>query len=58
MTYTTRHATIRARQHAIPPLVETLLDEFGERVYDGHGGIRVRLPPELRQTVKTLFAVR
>ncbi|MBK5295003.1 MAG: hypothetical protein JJE04_25420 [Acidobacteriia bacterium] len=37
----TQHAATRARQRAIPPFVEFLLDEFGERIYDGRGGIRV-----------------
>jgi hypothetical protein len=37
----TQHAAARARQRAIPPFVEFLLDEFGERLYDGRGGIRV-----------------
>lgn len=37
----THHAAVRARQRAIPPFAEFLLDEFGERLYDGHGGIRV-----------------
>ena len=30
----TLHAAARGRQRAIPPFVELLLDEFGERVYD------------------------
>jgi len=37
----TQHAAARARQRAVPPFVESLLDEFGERLYDGRGGIRV-----------------
>lgn len=37
----THHAERRAQQRAIPPLVDRLLDEFGEEQYDGHGGIRV-----------------
>jgi hypothetical protein len=41
MSKHTQHAALRARQRAIPPLVESLLDEFGERLYDGQGGIRV-----------------
>lgn len=41
MNSRTQHATVRAQQRAIPPLIEHLLDEFGERLYDGHGGIRV-----------------
>jgi len=37
----TQHAASRSRQRGIPPFVEFLLDEFGERLYDGRGGIRV-----------------
>lgn len=38
---TTKHATVRAQQRAIPPLVDRLLDEFGEVVHDGNGNVRV-----------------
>jgi len=41
MTTETHHAAVRAQQRAIPPLVGFLLDEFGDRLYDGRGGIRV-----------------
>jgi hypothetical protein len=37
----TQHVAVRACQRAIPPFVEFLLDEFGERLYDGRGGIHV-----------------
>ena len=37
----TRHAEHRAQQRAIPPLVDRLLDEFGEEAHDGQGAIRV-----------------
>lgn len=37
----TRHAERRAQQRAIPPLVDRLLDEFGEEEHDGRGAIRV-----------------
>lgn len=37
----TRHANHRAQKRAIPPLVDRLLDEFGEEEHDGHGCIRV-----------------
>jgi hypothetical protein len=33
------HATKRAQQRGIPPLVCQWLDEFGEERYDGHGGV-------------------
>lgn len=41
MSTLTKHAAARACQRAIPPFVEFLLDEFGERLYDARGGIRV-----------------
>lgn len=37
----TKHATVRAQQRAIPPLVDRLLEEFGEEEHDGHGCIRL-----------------
>lgn len=37
----TRHALARKQQRAIPPLIESWLDAFGEEEYDGHGGVRV-----------------
>ena len=37
----TKHAPVRAQQRAIPPLVDRLLDEFGEELHDGQGAIRV-----------------
>lgn len=35
----TAHATIRAQQRGVPPLIDHWLDEFGESEFDGHGGI-------------------
>ena len=37
----TKHAAVRAQQRGIPPLVDRLLDEFGEEEHDGHGFIRL-----------------
>lgn len=37
----TQHAEIRAQQRGIPPIVDRLLDEFGEEEYDGHGCVRL-----------------
>ena len=34
------HATVRAQQRGIPPLIRDWLFQFGEEQYDGHGGIR------------------
>ena len=33
----TRHATTRAQQRGLPPLVDQLLDRYGEEQHDGHG---------------------
>lgn len=37
----TKHASDRAQQRAIPPMVDRLLDEFGVEEYDGHGCVRL-----------------
>lgn len=37
----TKHASIRAQQRCIPPLVDRWLDEFGEEEHDGHGCVRI-----------------
>lgn len=37
----TKHAAVRAQQRAIPPLVDRLLDEFGDEEHDGRGAIRI-----------------
>ena len=33
------HAEIRAQQRGIPPMVEQLLDLYGQEEHDGHGAI-------------------
>lgn len=33
------HAKIRAQQRGIPGLIEHWLDQYGDEVYDGHGGV-------------------
>lgn len=35
----TRHATVRAQQRGIPPLVDQLLDLYGQEEHDGHGAV-------------------
>ncbi|RYZ84716.1 MAG: hypothetical protein EOP06_17575 [Proteobacteria bacterium] len=35
----TKHAAIRAQQRGIPPLVDQLLDLYGQEQHDGHGAI-------------------
>jgi len=36
----TNHASKRAQQRCIPPLIDQWLDQYGEEKYDKHGGIR------------------
>jgi hypothetical protein len=35
----TKHAAIRAQQRGIPPMVDQLLDLYGQEQHDGHGAI-------------------
>jgi hypothetical protein len=35
----TMHAAIRAQQRCIPPMVDQLLDQYGQEEYDGHGAV-------------------
>jgi len=35
----TKHASMRAQQRGIPPLIEQWLDEFGDEQYDGRGAL-------------------
>lgn len=35
----TDHATTRAQQRGIPPLISNWLLDYGDEIYDGHGGI-------------------
>lgn len=35
----TGHSEKRAQQRCIPPLIQDLLDQFGQRQYDGRGGL-------------------
>jgi hypothetical protein len=39
----TRHAEIRAQQRCIPPLIDDLLDLYGQEEYDGHGAVTLNL---------------
>lgn len=33
----TKHSLIRAQQRGIPPLIDELLDRYGQEEYDGYG---------------------
>ncbi len=35
----TVHATIRAQQRGVPPLIEDWLLDYGAEQFDGHGGV-------------------
>ena len=48
----TKHAQVRMQQRAIPPLVEKLLDEFGERQFDGHGAVISYFSKESRRRME------
>ena len=37
--FLSRHASVRAQQRGIPPLIVDWLREYGESHFDGHGGI-------------------
>ena len=46
----TRHASLRAQQRGVPPLVMQWLLNYGEETFDGHGGvIRYFTPQSLRR---------
>jgi hypothetical protein len=35
----TNHAILRSQQRGVPPMIIDWLHDFGERRYDGHGGV-------------------
>jgi hypothetical protein len=37
--HTTAHAAFRKQQRGIPPLISNWLLDYGEEVFDGHGGV-------------------
>ena len=39
----TNHAISRSQQRCFPPIVDELLNRFGEEIYDGHGHIKTVL---------------
>lgn len=39
----TRHAEIRSQQRGIPPMVDQLLDLYGQEEYGGHGTVTIYL---------------
>jgi hypothetical protein len=48
MSYTS-HAEIRSQQRGIPPLISNWLLDYGDEIYDGHGGVvRCFTPSSIR----------
>jgi len=46
----TTHASVRAQQRGVPPLVMNWLLAYGEEIFDGHGGVlRYFTPRSIRQ---------
>lgn len=39
----TRHAEVRAQQRGIPPMIDQLLDLYGQEEHDGHGAVTLYL---------------
>lgn len=33
------HAAIRSKQRGVPPAIIDWLSEYGDKIYDGHGGV-------------------
>ena len=40
-TGNTYHAECQAKQRGVPPLIQSLLNQYGDEDYDGHGGCRI-----------------
>lgn len=47
-----RHASIRAQQRGIPPLIDQWLDLYGHEEYDGRGGIVVYFDKQSRRAME------
>ncbi len=58
MTAYTKHAAARAQQRALPPMVDFLLDEFGQRSHDGRGAVRVYFTHESVRRMERAFGRR
>ena len=58
MRYLTKHAVSRFRQRGIPPIADFLLDEFGERHYDGRGGMVIYLSHRSVRRMERAFGRR
>ena len=54
----TKHASVRAQQRAIPPLVDRWLDEFGEVAHEGNGKVRVFFSQSSKRRMKRALGPR
>ena len=52
------HAAVRAAQRGIPPLVDTLLETYGEEQHDGHGAVILYLNKESIRNMERDFGRR
>lgn len=50
-----KHSQKRMHQRSIPPIVNKWLDEFGEEMFDGHGGILVFFSKASIRKMETAF---
>ncbi|MNT71885.1 hypothetical protein D3C72_2104270 [compost metagenome] len=48
----TRHATVRAQQRGIPPMIDWLLDLYGHEEYDHQGAILVHFNSESKRRME------
>lgn len=47
-----KHAATRAQQRCLPPIVDELLNRFGEEKYDGHGHIKTVLTKKCFRNIR------
>lgn len=55
MTEISNHATARSKQRGIPPLIREWLIDYGEEIYDHHGGIIYHFTREARRKLEKNF---
>lgn len=48
----TKHAAIRAQQRGIPPMIDQLLDLYGQEEHDGHGAVTLYLSKKSIRTME------
>lgn len=57
MTHT-RHAITRMQQRGIPPMVDQLLDLYGQEEHDGHGAVTLYLNKNSIRNIERDFGRR